>query len=392
MADALDRRLDGPASPLRPILVLSFSDLANDPRVSRQVALLAGRMPVTAAGFTRPLVEGADYVHLPRLRRSVAHRALAVAWLKLGRFEQFYWSSPTIRHAYEKLKERGFSLILANDLNALPLACGLKPPGGVIFDAHEYSPRELEDRLSWRFLYQGYNDYVCRRYLPATAGMLTVCQSIADEYRNNYGVSPEVLFSAPPYQNLEPRALAPGTIRMIHHGGGIPSRKIELMIDTMRHLDDRFRLDLMLVPGDVGYIRRLEVLVARDSRVRILAPVPMPDLPRHLNQYDIGLFLLPPTNFNYRYALPNKLFEFIQARLAVAIGPSPEMARLVRQYDCGIVSDEFSPRSLARQLDALDGERIGYFKQRSHLAARELCFEKNSGILLDMIESLAGKI
>ena len=377
---------------MKRLLIVSFSDLAADPRVHRQIELLAGRHDVTAAGFGPPLKSSVRFVPTPHVGHTPAGRLLAVTMLKTGAFERYYWFSPTIRHAFEMLSSTAFDLVLANDLPTLPLACRLNPRCGVIFDAHEYSPRELEDRFYWRFLYQRYYDYLCRRYLPASAGMLTVCQSIADEYRNNYGVSPDVLFSAPPYQCLEPGALAPGTIRMVHHGGAIPSRKIELMIDTMKHLDGRFRLDLMLVPGDAGYIRRLEVLVAGDSRVRILAPVPMQELPRHLNRYDIGLFLLPPTNFNYRYALPNKFFEFIQARLAVAIGPSPEMARLVRQYDCGIVSDDFSPRTLARKLAVLDRERIDYFKQRSHLAARELCFEKNSGVLLDMIESLAGKV
>ena len=57
----------------------------------------------------------------------------------------------------------------------------------------------------------------------------------------------------------------------------------------------------------------------------------MHELPRMANDYDVGLYLLPPTNFNQRYALPNKFFEFIQGRLAIAIGPSPEMAKLVER-------------------------------------------------------------
>ena len=48
-------------------------------------------------------------------------------------------------------------------------------------------------------------------------------------------------------------------------------------------------------------------------------------------EYDIGLFILSPINFNYYHALPNKLFEFIQARLAIAVSPSPEMARIVHR-------------------------------------------------------------
>jgi hypothetical protein len=36
--------------------------------------------------------------------------------------------------------------------------------------------------------------------------------------------------------------------------------------------------------------------------------------------------------------------EFIQARLAVAVDPSPEMARLVQRYGCGVVAPDFPPK------------------------------------------------
>jgi hypothetical protein len=220
--------------------------------------------------------------------------------------------------------------------------------------------------------------------------MTTVCDSIAEEYRRSYGAAAEVVLSAPPFQVLEPAAVQGPRIRMVHHGGAIPSRKIELTLEMMDLLDDRFEFDLMLVPTDAAYFRRLRAMAERRPRVRIVAPVPMQELPRHLNRYDIGLFLLPPTNFNYRNALPNKFFEFIQARLAVAIGPSPEMARLVRRFDCGVVSDNFDPGSLARELGKLDATRIEGMKQRAHAAARELCFEKTAPVLLGMVDRLMG--
>lgn len=370
------------------ILVVAFSDLAHDPRADRQIRLLARRYRVTAAGYADARVPGVAFVPVPRAPRSMAGKVLGAASLKLGLFENYYWTTSDIMHAYRALKAEAFDLILANDINTLPLACRLGSRHGIIFDAHEYAPREYEDRFLWRFLFQRYNDYLCRRYLAAANGMLTVCQSLADEYRANYGVHPVVLTNAPRYHDLAPRPTNPDRIRIVHHGVVISSRKIELMIRIMDHLDERFHLDLFLVPNASRYFAGLVSLASRHPRIRILPPVPMLELPRRLNEYDIGLFLLPPTNFGYQYALPNKFFEFIQARLAVAIGPSPEMARLVRQYDCGIVSDNFNPQALAGQLNALDPKRIDYFKQRSHEAARELCFERNAEVLLGMVDRL----
>jgi hypothetical protein len=104
------------------------------------------------------------------------------------------------------------------------------------------------------------------------------------------------------------------------------------------------------------------------------------------NDYDVGVFLLPPVNLSRRYALPNKLFEFIQARLAIAIGPSPEMATVVRSYGCGIVTDDFDPRTFAAALNALDPAAITAFKSASHTAAQELCAERNEAIVVGVVE------
>ena len=69
-----------------------------------------------------------------------------------------------------------------------------------------------------------------------------------------------------------------------------------------------------------------------------------------INKYDMGVFLLPPINFNYENTLPNKLFDFIQARLGIAIGPTPEMAEIVNHYKIGLVSEHFTAASLASRL------------------------------------------
>lgn len=371
------------------VLVLSFTDMASDPRVDRQIHALSSRYRVLAAGTAPPAINGVEFFPVPpRRSRTLAGQATSALLLKLGDYERYYWSQPQVRWCVSALAGTRPALIVANDVSTLPLALRLGPASGVVLDAHEYAPREFEDRLKWRLFFQAYNEYLCRAYLPRARGMLTVCRSIAEEYQANYQVACEVLVNAPPYHDLSPRPTQPGRIRIVHHGFVTSSRRPELMVELMDHLDERFHLDLFLIPGDSRDFRRLAALAARHPRITMREPVPMRDLPRRLNEYDIGLFLLPPTNFNYRHALPNKFFEFVQARLAVAIGPSPEMASLVRQHDCGVVADDFEPHSLARRLNALDAQMIAYFKQRSHEAARELCFEKNAKVLLDMVDRL----
>ncbi len=94
------------------------------------------------------------------------------------------------------------------------------------------------------------------------------------------------------------------------------------------------------------------------------------------------------TNLNYKYALPNKLFEFIQARLAVAISPLLEMTKIVKQYDLGIVADDFTPESMAHELNKLTKDKIDYYKHQSDKSAYELSSEGNCQKFNNLIAKL----
>jgi hypothetical protein len=163
---------------------------------------------------------------------------------------------------------------------------------------------------------------------------------------------------------------------MLHHGHAAPNRRIELMIDLMRLLPPRFSLDLMLVGLDSRYGRLLRRRARDLPTVTFIDPVPFDHIIPHGNRYDVGLYLLPPTGFNTRHALPNKFFEFIQSRLALAIGPSAEMAPYVQRYRCGVVADDYTPEALATKLAPLTDTEITRLKHASHLAAAELVSDR----------------
>ena len=118
---------------------------------------------------------------------------------------------------------------------------------------------------------------------------------------------------------------------------------------------------------------------------------PFEEIVSKTNTYDIGIFLLPPLNYNYSIALPNKLYEFIQGRVAIAIGPSPEMARVVSQFDLGIISKDFSATSLANEIKSCSAEKLFQFKQNAHKAAKAVSAEYYAKLLLDACLKLMDK-
>lgn len=374
------------------VLVLSLTNLATDPRVLRQLRLLQGECTVTAAGLGDPLLPGVEFLALPLRAKSWADRFATVARLKLRRFQEHYWhaaASSSVRTALTALRGRSFDVIIANDADTWPLAVALRGRARLLFDAHEYAPREFEDRLYWRILHQPYRTWLCREFLPRADAVTTVCDGIADEYARVFRLArPVVVVNAPPHHPGTPRPTAPDRIRLVHHGLGSPSRRLEVMIDLLRHLDDRFTLDLMLLEPDPAYAAALRRRAATDGRIVFRPPVPTTEIIPATTGYDIGLFLLPPTNFNYRCALPNKFFEFVQARLAVAIGPSPEMARLVHQHELGVVAADFTPATLAAALRPVTAAQVDAWKHGAHRAADVLCWERESAKLRGEINRL----
>ncbi|MDL1960308.1 MAG: hypothetical protein LWX01_01145 [Deltaproteobacteria bacterium] len=344
-----------------------------------------------SAGLSDPHVTGVSFYPIPNKGLTLPQKIGMGIQLKMNQFEAVYWASDMVRKAYRQLKDQSFDLIIANDLNTLPLSLSLASKCGhkVLLDAHEYEPRHFDDNWLFNFFFKDYWDYICRKYLPQVDAMTTVCQGIADEYKRVYGVECGVLTNAPFYEKLEPKPVhQDDRIHIIHHGGLHTSRRLENMILLMDHLDERFTLDLMLVPNKPRYFRKLKKLAQRSKRIHFRDPVPMQHIAKEINDYDIGLFLLWPGAFNYRMALPNKLFEFIQGRLCIAIWPSPEMARLVREHNIGVVAEDFSIESMASALNQLTTERINHFKEQSHKSASVLCAKKNQEVLQNLVSKL----
>lgn len=374
----------------RSILIMSFSDHRRDPRVHRQIAAVHGSYDVTTAGICPNANLPTRHVQLlSGSRLGLLERSAKAIRLTAGQYERQYWTSPGVREAYARLQGLEFDVIIANDIVTAPLALRLAGSRAKVYlDAHEYEPRHWDNRWTFNFFYAPYWHYICAQYLPAIQYMTTVCEGIAAEYARNYGVKCDVIVNAPEYEELEPSEPTDARIRMIHHGRLHRSREIESMMELTNLLDSRFSLDLMVVNKDPRYMKRIQRVADRYPRVQFVDPVPMLDIARTINEYDIGLFMLSPAAFSYRMALPNKIFEFIQARLAVAIWPSPEMKRLVEEEGVGVVADDFSVASMARILNAISQQDVRCFKAKTAAAARKYNASKNAVKLRKIVSGL----
>jgi len=381
------------------LLVLAETPLATDPRVDRQIRLLEPHFDVTAAGMAPPKSRRVRFIDLS------FHRAGRLMRLKSkivdktrkrhGQFEAAYWNSPWVANAMMRLRHLSPDCIVANDLQTLPVALKIAKGCPVLADAHEYYPEQKSDRPSWRRREQPFWEYLCRQYMPQASAVTTVAPGIAELYKTRFGIRCHCIPNVPALVELPPRdpGVSGNRIRIIHHGGADPRRQLHLMIETLSLLDSRFELALMLM-GDrtSAYRKFLEKKAAHCRRsVSFLEPVPTRQIASQINAWDIGMYILPPSSLNYHFALPNKFFEFIQGRLALAVGPSVEMASVVTRHGLGVVAQDFQPQTMARCLNRLTSDQILDFKRQSCEAASFLCWDRVGPKFLEIVQDLMAK-
>jgi hypothetical protein len=372
---------------MKKIMIISFSEVAADSRVLRQINFLKDKFQLIVVGYgDAPIDYLGEYISIDGPAKNKYFGLVKLVTLTfLGFYELYFGSLAEIKSARKKLNEIKVDLILANDMYALPLSMELKSRCGVIYDAHEYSPLEFSENWKWLFTVGKINEYFCSKHLKKITGMITVCDGIANKYKQIFKVNPKVVYNAAFFHNLFPKDIG-SNIKLVHHGLALESRCLELMIDVMNYLDDRFTLDFYLVERNSDYYLKLKKLCEHNKNIRFMKPVEINQLPKLINQYDVGLYLLKPANFNSEFAMPNKFFEFVQGRVAIAVGPSPEMAELVRKYEMGVVAESFEPKAMAAELSKLTSDQLWRFKQGAHKAALELNYEQAGSVMLSEIE------
>lgn len=354
------------------LLIISFSGLRSDARVLKQIRLFTPQYDVTTVGYGEAPEGVVDHVRIPdELVYWRYPRPLVLA----RRFALAYWRNPVVAYLRGVLPQGAYDVVLADDVDTVPLALSLRARKGVHADLHEYAPRMKEDVTRWRLFVAPLMTWLCARHVTRADSVTTVGRGIAEEYRKVFGIDAQVVTNASPAADLSPTPVHE-PIALVHAGQARPDRYLELMIDAVRLATRPFTLDFYLTGEDEAYRATLAERAAGLDGVRIHPAVPYDRLLAVLNDHDAGIYVLPPVNFNNRWALPNKFFDFVQARLALVLSPSPEMAGIIREHGLGVVTEDFTAESLAAALDTLTPESVAGFKAASHAAAHALSAEE----------------
>ena len=319
---------------------------------------------------------------------SVANRAYQVQrfklWFRKGPL--FYLSYNLILFLF--LIRKKFQIIVANDLDTL-VACYLaskfrKVP--LVYDSHEYftGVPELVDRPFVRSIWK----FAEKKIVPHVKYAYTVSELIANQYKDEYSIDFEVIKNASMFRyndEFEHTVSRVNKKIILYQGVLNKGRGLEMMIEAMRYLDN-YMLKIIGV-GDIEKdLRKLVNYYGLAARVEFIGRIPYNELWPYTHTADLGFSLEEDMGMNYRFALPNKLFDYIQARLPVLVSDLPEMKKIIDKYDIGEIVVNREPKLIAEQVKRMMEDEKSYhnWKINLELAARELCWQREEEKLLTL--------
>ena len=308
------------------------------------------------------------------------------------------WASGEIlglRNLVQALED-GASVVVVEDLLLLPTVLRHRGSSRVYFDAREFFPRQFENSRLWRALVgHGYRRALVAM-LPECDAVTTVSPGLRTGYEELCSVRATTILNVPPRQDFhahtpvcDSRGDPPAAVRLVFHGLANRNRGLEVLIELGRALVDEATVDLYLT-GSRTYRRKLARAASTLPNVTVQDPVPFTSIVAMLGQYDLGTAIYPGEGFNLIHSLPSKFFEYLHAGLPVLVGPSPDMAAIVRHYDCGVVGRDFRPETLAAEVRRLTPARMRELAANARRAAQELVadveYRKLERILLGSTE------
>lgn len=385
------------------ICIISLSRIDRDARVLRQIQYLSPHFDLAVIGFGKPHPDWQSKlnVHWIAVENSSTPLPLAFGLLLLGKiwplaYEKWYWRRETHVQAFHQALVHHCDAYHANEWSALPLSieAAIINHSKVVFDAHEFTPGQYESAdFLRRWLMPDAIAYLFRKYFPDLDASIAAVPGIAELCRDEFNIDPMVVFNAPDKINLlSKNGSNPDQIQIIHHGVAKRDRHLEIMVEVLSLCDERFHLHFMLVRHDTGYrddLKRLSKKIA-PGRVTFHDPVPPEKIVPEISQYDIGFYLLRPTDLNKKITIPNKLFDFINAGLAVCIGPSPSMAEIVNRYGVGFVAPTFEPVDVAKMLNQIDMNDLSKMKRASRQTSLQLNAQNEMRKVVALYKKLLG--
>lgn len=361
------------------VVVSAFSNLYTDQRIEKVCRTLQ-------ENDFAPILIGNDWGGTQPISRTypveiIKHRASSLR----GAYAEFQWK------LYRQLSRHitNDTILLANDLDALlpNVLLSKKHTIPLVYDSHEIFTEmpAIQGRWTqkvWRALEA--------RLMPHIRYMMTESVSYADWFQSRYGIRPVVVRNIPRKIEQAPPMIVNQPKVILYQGVINQSRGLRQAILAMKNFLPSEAVFHII--GDGPMRKEYEALVKAEkleNQVKFLGKM-LPEVMReHTKKADVGLSLEENGGVSYYYSLPNKVADYIQARVPSVMINFPEMQRVHNEFKVGELTTSHDPEKIAEHIKTvLQNGRTHYLPELDR-AAQSLCWEQEEQKIIDLFRQVA---
>jgi len=289
---------------------------------------------------------------------------------------------------------RKVNLLVSNDLDTLlpNYLVHILKQIPIVYDSHEYYTQtpELVNRKFVQWIWKR----IEKSIFPRLKDVITVNESIAALYHADYGNEIHVVRNISPHRELKEKrskselGLPENKHIILLQGAGINiQRGAEEAVEAMKYIDDAV---LVIIGGGdvINQLKKESQHMGLNEKVLFVSKQPFDKLLNFTICADIGLTLDKDTNINYRYSLPNKIFDYIQAGVPILASPLVEIRKIIEQYNIGCTIKNHDPKHIAERMEFMlhNKELATTWKKNLEKAAAELNWENEKKILIEVFQ------
>ena len=366
------------------IIISVSNDISTDQRVKKVCGtlnamnydiLLIGRKRPTSLKLNRPY-------STKRMKLIFNKGALFYAEFNIRLFILLVFSKVDIYHAND------LDTLLANYLAAI---IRKKP---IVYDSHEYftGVPEIQNKKIVKKVWLTIEQFI----FPKLKHIITVNKSIAQLYKEEYNNDLRILRNVPnklvtlKLKSKSELNIVEDKDIIITQGAGINiNRGIEELVEAMQYLNNV----CLIIIGDGDVIPQLKKRVLElklENSVIFKGRMPYNEMMQYTQHANLGITIDKDTNTNYKYSLPNKLFDFIHAGIPILASKIIEVEKIIKKYQIGLFINNHEPTHIANQIKyALDNkELMSEWKSNTHHASKELNWEIEENTLKDLYKKI----
>ncbi|MGN6415921.1 MAG: glycosyltransferase [Pseudobacter sp.] len=391
------------------VLLISPSEISYNPRLLKAADFLHGKgaevtVYNTLTGLTtkeiQEGVKGSRKWRLVEVDISKRSQGSRFNWLysslvsRFG-FEMFkrFRSRLFFKHVLNKgyvlfpsaLKNEKFDYIIIHLVDTLPLAVEIKKKTGarIVYDSQEYFVGQYH-----------FSSVVARDWVIAAEAayakdidiVIATTNVMREKLKEDFRKDDRDVIrvrNTPSKHNVDGTAQEDKTLRIVWHGLTIVPENIRGLQTVVKAISFCKTPVHLYIQGNITPARLEQMnTILKDlkisDKVTILKPADPDHIIASLIRYDVGATGELDGQMNQRLTSSNKMFDSINAGLAVVVPDLPGHVETIREFNVGLIYETGNSEDMAKKLDELNTDRalLGQFKQAAKKARdKELYWE-----------------